>query len=128
MSTCSFPKRERLSARSRIELVFKKGRRYSGEGISLFVLPNDLGHNRFLCTFRRGFGNAVRRNRVRRVFKEIYRQHKTCFKTSFDIVVLLSKGFLSAEGSFAMQFVQFFGMLRRAGLNLNDGTLLWTSK
>ena len=91
MSTCSFPKRERLSSRRSIELVFKKGRRYSSEGISLFVLPNDLGRNRFLCTFKRGFGNAVERNRVRRVSKEIYRFNKNSLKKSFDFVLLVSK-------------------------------------
>ena len=116
MSTCSFPKRERLSSRRSIELVFRKGRRYSSEGISLFVLPNDLGRNRFLCTFKRGFGNAVERNRARRVFKEIYRQNKACIKRSFDIAVLLSKSFMKMEDGFSVQVMRFFKMLKRAGL------------
>lgn len=116
MSTCSFSKGERLSIRRSIELVFKKGKRYSNGGISLFVLPNELEHSRFLCTFKRGFGNAVKRNRVRRVFKEIYRQNKDCIKTGFDIVFLLSSAFLKVEDDFAVQVTSFFKMLRRAGL------------
>lgn len=122
MSSCSFPKRERLSARSSIELVFKKGKRYSVDGVSLFVLPNELGCNRFLCTFKRGFGNAVKRNKVRRVFKEMYRRNKAYIKTSFDMVVLLSNGFLKMEDGFAMYVARFFKVLRRAGLSLSDAT------
>ena len=119
MSTCSFSRRERLSARRDIELVFKKGKRYSNEGFSLFVLPNGLLHARFLCTFRRGCGNAVKRNRARRVFREVYRQNKDCVKTGFDIVVLISNGFLRLEDSFAVRSTFFFKMLRRAGLLRN---------
>lgn len=116
MSICSFSKRERLSCRRSIELVFKKGKRCSGEGFSLFVLPNDVGRNRFLCTFRRGFGNAVKRNRTRRVFKEIYRQNKHCLKAGFDIVFLLSNSFLKVENDFAVQVVSFLKVLGRAGV------------
>lgn len=116
MSTGSFHKRERLSRRRSIDLVFKKGRRCSSEGISLFVLPNGLGYSRFLCTFKRGFGNAVKRNRVRRVFKEIYRQNKCCLKGDFDIAFLLSSGFLKMEGSFEDYVASFFKLLKRGGL------------
>ena len=116
MSTYSFSKRERLSCRRRIELVFKKGKRYSSEGVSLFVLPNELEYNRFLCTFRRGFGNAVERNRVRRVFKEVYRQNKSSFKTSFDIVFLLSCKSRKVEDDFSMHVESFVKMLRKAGI------------
>ena len=123
MSTCLFSKRERLSARSSVELVFKKGKRYSVDGISLFVLPNELGYNRFLCTFRRGCGNAVKRNRARRVFREVYRQNKDCLKTGFDIVVLLSNSFFSIGNSFGVYVALFFKVLRRAGLNLSDVSL-----
>ena len=116
MSINSFPRRERLSLKVRISQVFKKGRRCSCEGISLFVLPNNAGCNRFLCTFRRGFGNAVERNRVRRVFKEIYRQNKWCLKTNFDIIVLPSNSFLKEKNDFAVQSASFLKILKKLGL------------
>ncbi len=87
----SISKMERLSDGFVIQTVFKKGSRASVEGATLFVLSNNVGENRFLCTFKHGFGNAVERNRVRRVSKEIYRFNKNSLKKSFDFVLLVSK-------------------------------------
>lgn len=116
MATFSFSRRERLSCRRSIGLVFKKGKRFSGEGVSLFVLPNGIGCNRFLCTFKRGFGSAVERNTVRRISKEIYRQNKYLLRTGFDIVFLMSSSFLKIESSFTTQKKNFIKMFNRAGL------------
>jgi len=69
-----------------------------------------------MCTFKRGFGKAVERNRVRRVFKEIYRQNKSCFKNSFDIVLLLSKGFSKVDVGFETQVASFVKVFKRADL------------
>jgi hypothetical protein len=80
-------------------------------GAALFVLPNKLNHNRFLCTFRRGFGCAVLRNKVRRLSKEFYRLHKYDIKQGFDIVLLVS----TSESVFSLwkeKMFSLFGMAR----------------
>lgn len=45
--------------------------------MTAFVLPNDLSHNRFgITTSRKALGNAVQRNRARRLLRETFRLRK----------------------------------------------------
>lgn len=46
--------------------------------MTAFVLPNQLSHNRFGVTAsRKALGNAVQRNRARRLLKETFRLRKS---------------------------------------------------
>lgn len=54
--------------------VYQQGRRYEGVLMTAFVLPNKLSHNRFGVTAsRKAIGNAVQRNRAKRLLKETFR-------------------------------------------------------
>lgn len=58
--------------------VYRKGKRYEGVLMTAFVLPNQLSHNRFGVTAsRKALGNAVQRNRARRLLKETFRLRKS---------------------------------------------------
>ena len=54
---------------------------------TLFGLPNDLGHCRLGFTVTRKVGGAVRRNRVKRLLREIFRRHRTRLEPPMDLVV-----------------------------------------
>ena len=56
-------------------------------GAKLFVLKNDLPNNRICFTFSRGFGNAVVRNRARRLSREAYRLLKPRLCAGYDLVL-----------------------------------------
>jgi ribonuclease P protein component len=54
--------------------VYRTGKRYEGVLMTAFVLPNNLPHNRFGVTAsRKALGNAVERNRAKRLLKETFR-------------------------------------------------------
>jgi len=53
------------------------------------VLENDLSGNRICFTFSRGFGNAVERNRARRLGREAYRNLKPRLRGGFDLILLV---------------------------------------
>jgi ribonuclease P protein component len=54
--------------------VYRQGKRYEGVLITAFVLPNNLSHNRFgITASRKAIGNAVQRNRSRRLLRETFR-------------------------------------------------------
>jgi ribonuclease P protein component len=56
------------------QTVYRKGRRYDGVLMTAFVLPNHLSHNRFgITASRKAIGNAVQRNRARRLLRETFR-------------------------------------------------------
>lgn len=92
MERSCLPKEERLCGAGRIRELFKTGTRYSCGGAKLFVLPNKLPYNRFVCTFKRHYGSAVQRNKARRLSKEVYRLMKYQLKTGSDIVLLVFPG------------------------------------
>ncbi|HEY3039757.1 MAG TPA: ribonuclease P protein component [Pyrinomonadaceae bacterium] len=54
--------------------VYRMGKRYDGVLMTAFVLPNNLSHDRFGVTAsRKALGNAVQRNRAKRLLKETFR-------------------------------------------------------
>jgi ribonuclease P protein component len=88
-----FEREERLKGRSEIGVVFRQGRRVSsrflGSNVKLFVRKNTLQQNRICFTFSRGYGNAVKRNRVRRLEREAYRHVKCRLIPGYDLVLLV---------------------------------------
>lgn len=112
MNRSCFPKEERLCGAAQIRNLLKNGKRYSCSGAKLFVLPNTLPYNRFVCTFRKHYGSAVQRNRARRLSKEVYRRIKCQLYPGFDIVLLLFPGF----DEYANRQGQIKYLLKKAGL------------
>jgi ribonuclease P protein component len=52
-------------------------------------LKNSLSHNRICFTFIRGFGNAVERNRARRLGREAYRLLRPRLAGGYDLILLV---------------------------------------
>lgn len=58
--------------------VYRNGKRYDGTLLTAFVLPNKRSQNRFgITASRKAVGNAVQRNRARRLLKETFRLKKS---------------------------------------------------
>ena len=112
MERSCLPKEERLCGAVQIRTLFKTGIRYSCDGARLFVLPNKLSYNRFVCTFKRHYGSAVQRNKARRLSKEVYRQMKCRLKTGYDILLLLFPG----NDTIGMRIRQFECLLKKADM------------
>jgi ribonuclease P protein component len=67
-----------LRRSSDFQKVYRQGKRYEGALMTAFVLPNNLGHNRFGVTAsRKALGNAVQRNRAKRLLKETFRLRRS---------------------------------------------------
>jgi ribonuclease P protein component len=90
--TFRFKRDERLKRREEIRAVFNRRAAVSCPGAKLFRLENALGRNRIAFTFARKFGNAVQRNRARRVGREAYRLLKHRLKSGYDLVLLAYPG------------------------------------
>jgi ribonuclease P protein component len=58
-------------------------------GVKLFVLQNSLSYNRICFTFSRGYGNAVERNRARRLGREAYRHLRPRLAGGYDLILLV---------------------------------------
>ncbi|MDR2313690.1 MAG: ribonuclease P protein component [Spirochaetaceae bacterium] len=113
----SFKRREHVKKGAEITRVFKKGKVVSCFGARLFFLENGLPCNRLVVTFARKFGNAVKRNRARRLSYEGYRLMKGQLKTGYDLVLLMYPGEKTrAEMNLAASTGQLKFLLTRAGI------------
>lgn len=107
-----FGREERLKRRGEIREVFNHGRGVSCGGAKLFALRNALARNRIAFTFSRKFGNAVKRNRARRLGREAYRHLRPGLGTGYDLVLLIYPG----ADDFAARMAQLRGLFARQGL------------
>jgi ribonuclease P protein component len=87
--SCRFRPKERLKGRNAVKEVFSRGKRYECPGAKLFVLKNGLFCNRICFTFPKKFGNAVERNRARRLGREAYRLLRPWLQGGHDLVLLV---------------------------------------
>jgi len=109
-----------LKGRNEIKEVFGKGKRIGCQGAKLFVLKNELPHNRICFTFSRGYGTAVERNRARRLGREAYRNLKPRLRCGYDLILLVypedAGSAYAGRPVFAGRMEQLQYLFARAGL------------
>jgi len=90
-SESSFPGEFKLHRKSEYDNVFKRGKRKSGKYYTIYYRRNSLGHPRLgTVVSKKACGNAVKRNRIKRVLREVFRMNKPLFD-SLDVVILTKK-------------------------------------
>ena len=105
-------KEERLTKSSQFGAVFNHGKSWVNDLMVLKAMPNGLEFSRFGFVASKKVGNAVVRNRTRRLLREAARL--TPVESGWDIVIIARKGavgtrYRDVEPAFAE-------LLRRAGL------------
>jgi ribonuclease P protein component len=78
---------ERLRRQAEFRTVFRRGRRLPGRLFLLLVYPNGLVWSRLGMAVGRGFGDAVARNRARRLIREGFRRLRRSYP-GLDVVVV----------------------------------------
>jgi ribonuclease P protein component len=85
-------KGERLTRRSDFERLSRDGHRIDSDYFVILYRPNGLGRLRLGVTVSKRVGRAVIRNRLKRLVREHYRQHKGLFSDSYDVNVIAKRG------------------------------------
>jgi ribonuclease P protein component len=68
------------------------GQRVSSRSFLVFGFPNAVGHARLGITVTRKIGTAVRRNRIKRLIREVFRRNRHRIGTALDLVVNAKAG------------------------------------
>ena len=77
---------ETLKTNSDFRRAYARGKSYTNPALVMYVRKNRAGSCRIGITASKKIGNAVQRNRARRVIREAFRQIKLPLKSGFDIV------------------------------------------
>lgn len=84
-----FTWKERLHRKGDFETVFRKGKRYSDSGLVLWVYRHPEGTaqgTRLGLAIPRVYGNAVARNRLKRLLREVFRMNKAYLPPGVDMI------------------------------------------
>lgn len=113
-----FPRACRLTARRQFLAVYEKGRRVTSVSFVIFGWPNDMGHCRLGLTVTRKTGGAVSRNRIKRLLRELFRQHWKNLTPPLDLVInarstVLERAPRILEREFLDSFRQLASKVRR---------------
>lgn len=90
MKPFSFPKSRRLVSNSQFQAVLSRGRRRSDGLLVLYMAQNDCGYPRLGVSIGKSHGNAVERNRLKRLLREAFRQNQKEIPAGFDYVLMIS--------------------------------------
>lgn len=82
-----------LTRKTDFQKAYAQGRRFFTDPFVMHYMPNALGHDRFGFTVSKRIGNAVLRNRVRRILKEVVRNSLVSGSSqNYDIILIARRG------------------------------------
>ena len=87
MADAAFPRTVRLVRKAEIDEVFRRGRRVSCKMMRLHALPNGRDLPRLAVSVPKRIGNAVARNRWKRLLRESFRLNRDAFG-SYDLLAI----------------------------------------
>ena len=88
----SFRKYERLRRKNEFYRVYQQGKKISSSSFMLY-LDRDYNrqYRRLGITTSKKVGNAVTRNRCKRLVRELFRRNKEAFPAGSDIIVVVTR-------------------------------------
>lgn len=102
---------ERIRRRAEFQQVYERGLRTHARFMTLFILANNLPVTRLGVAATRKLGDAVHRNRAKRLVREVFRRNKML--PGFDVVIVPRPELLDAE--FSSLEADYRTALRRRG-------------
>jgi ribonuclease P protein component len=87
----SYRKTERVTNRSDYKAIYNKGVWNSSQHFRSVICSNKQGNRRLGITVTKKAGNAVKRNRIKRLIREFFRLNKDLFPAGHDIIVMAKR-------------------------------------
>lgn len=107
-------RRYRLRKNSDFRKVYRFGKSTADRFIVLYSLKNGLPNSRLGISVRKKFGNSVKRNRIKRLIKEVFRLNRENIKDGYDFIVIPRISAVNAD--FFVIEKSLTGLFKRVGL------------
>jgi len=91
MKAQSFRRAEKVTNKSSYRIIYEQGVRRSSRFFTIVACGNSNGVKRLGITVTKKTGNAVFRNRTKRLIREFFRRNKNLFPAEHDVVVMAKK-------------------------------------
>jgi ribonuclease P protein component len=91
MEKQSFGRHERICKRRDYLTIYEQGVRSYSRHFTVIACGNQEGNSRLGITVTKKVGNAVQRNRIKRLLREFFRLNKSGLSSSQDIVIMAKK-------------------------------------
>ncbi len=85
--TYAYSRQQRLQHALEFQAVYAGKVRESRGPLTVFALPNDLGHPRLGLSVGRKVGTAPKRNRIKRLLREAFRLMQHDLPRGYDLVI-----------------------------------------
>ena len=118
-------KANRLRKPSEFKRVYGKGKRFDGRLMTVFLLPSETEFQRLgITASKKGIGNAVQRNRAKRLLRETFRLSKAELNElqgKYDWVLNARRGLLRVKLEKPLQdFRQIIEAIKSQELNQGE--------
>lgn len=81
-------KKERISKKSEFNLIFKNGKKITSKELKTYFIKNNKKQSSFSIVIGKKLGNAIQRNRIKRLIREVYRKNKEYFGIGINWVFI----------------------------------------
>lgn len=86
--------------------LYRKGKSIVSKAVVIYVRPNGLPCNRFGITAGKKVGNAVMRNRAKRIIRQAYRENELLFPLGIDIVFVARRYAAEVKEDYLSSFIK----------------------
>ncbi len=93
----TFAPSERIRKQKDFFHLYKEGKRYRGKYFTLIYLSSASSVSRMAVVVSKKVGNAVKRNKIKRWIRTLFRRNKSLLKHPIDIVIIIKKEILEAS-------------------------------
>ena len=115
------PRKYRLTKPADFYRAHSKGQAWSNRMLVLCRHPNGLADSRFGFSVSKRLGNAVVRNRIKRLLREAVKEHRDLFSPGWDVLLIALRGITGADYGAVESSVLDLASVARL-LNLSDET------
>lgn len=101
------------------KILFSKGKFYYGDYIHMYIKESNLNYNKLGIAVSKKQGKAVKRNRIKRLIRENYKNFENRIKTGTNILIIINKEKNIEEINFKQIEENFFRTLKKANVLVN---------